>query len=123
MTGRSYTHARVLLVALILALVVLRGGSVAADASPAAAERRATLALSSLEPLSVAGRGFKVSERVRVSAESSRKSLRASSRGRFLVRFADVDPCNGVVVTAVGSKGSRASITFTGTWRLHCAAP
>lgn len=114
-----------LLVALILALVVLSGepATVAADARPAAAERRAALEVTNVEPLSVAGRGFKVSERVRVSADSSRKSLRASARGRFLVRFADVDPCNSVVVTAVGSKGSRASVAFNPTWRLHCAAP
>jgi hypothetical protein len=113
----------VLLVALIVALVVLNGGSVAADARPAAAERRAALELTSVEPLSVAGRGFKVSERVRVSAESSRKTMRASLRGRFVVRFLDVDPCSSVVITAVGSNGSRASITFTPTGRLHCAAP
>jgi hypothetical protein len=115
----------VLLVALIVALVVLNGGpaSVAADAHPSGADRRATLEITKIEPLAVTGRGFKVSERVRVSADSSRKTLRASTRGRFVVRFVDVDPCNGLVVMAVGNKGSRASIALNATWRLDCAAP
>jgi hypothetical protein len=111
----------VLILALIAVLVVVNGAPWNDATRPS--QKRAAIELTSPRPLTAVGRGFKPSERVLVSAGSSRKSLLASTRGRFVARFADVDPCNAVAVTAVGSRGSRASVAVSGRWRVDCAAP
>ena len=69
---------------------------------------RATLTVMSMNPLAVSGRGFKSSERVTVSTGTRRKSVTATSTGRFLVRFSGLK-CAGTTIVAVGSKGSRAT--------------
>lgn len=80
---------------------------------------RASLSIKSLRPLTVMGRGFKSGERVRVSG-AGLKMVVASRLGGFAVRMAYHDPCASLTITAVGSKGSRASLNFS---QLRCAAP
>jgi len=67
----------------------------------------------------VAGTGFKSGEVVRLTGIPVRQ-VRASVRGTFTIRLRSVDPCNGLSVTAVGNKGSRASVQYS---QLLCAAP
>lgn len=121
------------LVALVFALPLYTfGGGEAETATPEAvpapstplpkgttSNGRASLSLRSLRPLTVMGRGFKTGERVRVSGAGSRMVV-ASRRGGFAVRMAYQDPCASLTITAVGSKGSRASLNFS---QLYCAAP
>jgi hypothetical protein len=65
-------------------------------------------------PLTLRGTRFVSGERVRVSASSGRTSTRrvnANGSGLFVVRFPfGYDRCNGLLVTAVGSDGSRATL-------------
>ena len=63
-------------------------------------------------PLAVKGSSFRAGERVQVvTSTGALVRVRAGSRGGFVARFPTVlvDPCNGVVVNALGSRGSRAS--------------
>jgi hypothetical protein len=80
---------------------------------------RASISLRSLQPLTIVGRGFKSGERVRISGAGARTVV-ASGRGRFVLRMGYRDPCASLSITAVGSKGSRASLNFS---QLYCAAP
>jgi hypothetical protein len=80
---------------------------------------RPRLSLADEAPLVVAGRGFKARERVRVVASVARgayrKTVLASRRGRFTVRFASADAsCGPVYVAAYGRDGSRASFRRPG---------
>jgi hypothetical protein len=123
----------VALVALVVALPLYTFGGVEAEtATPEAvpapstplpkgttSNGRASLSLRSLRPLTVLGRGFKAGERVRVSGAGVKRVV-ASRRGGFAVRMAYQDPCASLSITAVGSKGSRASLNFS---QLLCAAP
>ncbi|MGH3103535.1 MAG: hypothetical protein ACRDN6_05500 [Gaiellaceae bacterium] len=105
-------HVFLALAALIAATLALGAG---ANAQPAASLRPVSLA-----PLTVRGTGFVPSERVRVTLAVGRRSthvrsVKAGSDGRFTVAFdllLAVDPCRGtLVVTATGSRGSRAAYT------------
>lgn len=121
------------LVALVVALPLYTFGSAEAEtttpeAVPApstplqkstTSNGRASLSLRSLRPLTVLGRGFKSGERVRVSG-AGLKMVVASRRGGFVVRMAYHEPCASLTITAVGSKGSRASLNFS---QFRCAAP
>ncbi len=80
---------------------------------------RASLVITSIEPLTVTGRGFKPRETVSVRFQSKRRATTATSTGRFVVRFGGVD-CNGGTVVAVGSKGSRAVANYS---PLLCVEP
>lgn len=73
----------------------------------------AVLSVKSANPLTIAGRGFKPLESVRISSEGRIKRVRASKRGTFTVRLAGQDPCAGGTIVAFGSKGSRASLNFS----------
>jgi uncharacterized protein Veg len=95
----------------------------AASATPAGTTGRAALEIVQTSPLTVAGRGFKAKERVRVTANGGRKSVTAGRRGRFEVAFPTANTCNGVFVVAVGSKGSRASVTFAQFSDILCLEP
>jgi hypothetical protein len=112
------------IVFLVTILVALNAGaaSLAADSQPNSPQR-AVLTVANAQPLTVLGRGFKTRERIRVSADARRKVVAATARGSFIVRFLELDPCNTVTVTAVGAKGSRASVRLRPSWRVHCAAP
>jgi hypothetical protein len=85
----------------------------------AASNGRASISLRSLQPLTIAGRGFKSRERVRVTGAGSRTVV-ATRGGGFLLRMGYRDPCASLSITAVGSRGSRASLNFS---QLYCAAP
>jgi hypothetical protein len=95
----------------------------AASANQATATGRAVVEIVQTSPLTVAGRGFKPKERVRVTANGRRKVVVAGRRGRFELAFPAANTCNGVFVAAVGSKGSRASVTFAQFSDVHCLAP
>jgi uncharacterized protein Veg len=95
----------------------------AASATPASTTGRAAVEIVEISPLTVAGRGFKPKERVRVTANGGRKSVTAGRRGRFEVAFPAANACNGVFVVAVGSKGSRASVTFAQFSDILCLEP
>jgi hypothetical protein len=107
----------------VIAFLLVASVASASSAAPTTATKRPTLAVTSIMPLRVAGSGFKPNEQVRLTAESSRKNVRADGRGRFTTSVPPVDPCNGFIVTAKGGKGSQASIAFNATWRVHCIAP
>ena len=81
---------------------------------------RAVLRITSLRPVAIAGRGFKSLERVRVSSMGTRKMVGASRSGTFAVRLPYSGNCASFTVSAVGSKGSRASINFA---QIHCIEP
>jgi hypothetical protein len=65
-------------------------------------------------PLTLRGTQFVSGERVRVSADSGWKATRrvtANDAGVFVVRFPlAYDRCNGLLVTAIGSHGSRTRL-------------
>jgi hypothetical protein len=91
----------------------------AAFASGAAALAHPTVTVTSMRPVTVAGRGFLRGEHVRVVVYSKRnvtKYVVASRRGRFVLRYPiAVGDCSGVHVVARGSRGSRASYSLTTT--------
>jgi hypothetical protein len=98
------------------AAVLLLLAAVATSGAAATGERtsRPTLTLTSAAPLRVAGWSFLAGERVRVSALSTRKASKvavANNSGRFTVTLnIGYDRCNGLLVTAVGSRGSRTTL-------------
>jgi hypothetical protein len=78
-----------------------------------------------LDPLTLAGSGFRANERVTllVVAPPVVKStrLRANARGRFRVVFrVKVGRCDAAVVQAIGARGSRATFQHDA---LDCAEP
>jgi hypothetical protein len=95
----------------------------AASATPASTTGRAAVEIVQISPLMVAGRGFKPKERIRVTANGRRKLVSADRRGRFDVAFPEANACNGVFVVALGSKGSRASVTFAQFSDILCLEP
>jgi hypothetical protein len=111
------------LLALLLLFPTMTLSANASDSSTATAGGRATLKLVAVSPLTVLGRSFKPGERVRVSTDNRRKTVIAGARGGFIARFVKADPCDGLVVTAVGSRGSRASVVFSQLAKIRCAAP
>lgn len=112
------------LVALIALLFGLPSMTLSADAgspsvpAPAKSDGRPQLAMTSMQPLTVAGRGFKSGEMIRISGDVA-KRVRASDAGAFTVRFPRAGRC-GVSIVAIGSRGSRASLNFS---QLLCVAP
>lgn len=80
---------------------------------------RAALSLKSVRPLIVAGRGFKAGELVRLTGAGTKRVV-ASRTGSFSVRLAYRDPCGGLTIAAVGSKGSRAGFNVS---HLLCVEP
>ncbi|HEU6444617.1 MAG TPA: hypothetical protein VFL61_06120 [Gaiellaceae bacterium] len=103
--------ARVLAIgALVLALVP------AGAAAEQSAAGKAKLRVLSTAPLKVKGTGFHAHERVAVRVTGrggvTRKRVSASSRGGWVLAFPGItyDRCNGLVVSAVGSRGSRTGL-------------
>jgi hypothetical protein len=89
-------------------------------------ESRPALRVVATAPVTVAGTGFAAGERVRLTlragrARPSTRTVDAGRDGRFRARFnalLAVEPCSGtLVVTAAGSRGSRAS------WKRVCRPP
>lgn len=109
----------VILVLVATLVAFSAGASPEADAKA----KRPSLKVTVVQPFTLAGRGFKARERIRISADASRKSLRATATGGFVARLVAVDPCNAFAIVAVGNRGSRASLAYHPSWRVHCAAP
>jgi hypothetical protein len=92
-------------------------GSKTRPQQPAIASAKAALTLVSLDPMKVKGVHFKKRERVRVTlsgAGTRVRHVRAGLRGSFGVGFGRVG-CASYTVTAVGNRGSRASINYSTT--------
>jgi|Tabmets5t2r1_1033131.scaffolds.fasta_scaffold00349_2 hypothetical protein len=116
----------------LLALFILVSATLYTDAELAPPERvlpekaqpgRPTLRIVQLKPFTVIGRSFKPGEQIRVSTNRLRRMVVAGSRGGFKVTFPNPSRCNGLAVTAVGSKGSRASISFPALDKATCVGP
>jgi hypothetical protein len=99
---------------LIVSLAVLAAALPVPGLVGGAATIQPRLRLLDADPVAFRGTGFKAHERVRVvvyAGTRAAKRVTAGARGRFVVRFAGVDPnaCAGFGASAVGSEGSRAS--------------
>jgi hypothetical protein len=95
------------------ALIVLVTLALAAAASASAVRPR--LAVTDEHPFTVRGSSFEPSEHVRLTVYAGNRFVRsvvATAHGTFVVRFrtARGDSCTGYAVSAVGNKGSRASL-------------
>ena len=101
--------------ALSLAVVLVSAAAVVAPAATAATPRPSLRIVDDTPPATLRGVGFQPGERVRVvivagTARSVKKAV-ATALGRFTVRVrADVNDCTGFSATAIGSKGTRASL-------------
>ncbi len=86
--------------------------------------RHARLLPTQVNPLRLKGTGFVPRERVRLKVVrdmgSSARSVTASRSGSFVVTFSRLSACDATTVTAVGSRGSRASFTFS---QIVCLEP
>ncbi|HET9324263.1 MAG TPA: hypothetical protein VFO03_10310 [Gaiellaceae bacterium] len=95
-----------------IVLLVAPVGAAAAQSTSGPAKLR----LLSLAPLKVKGTGFKSRERVvvRLMSRSSitRRRITAGRTGAWVLGFSrlDADRCDVLVVSAVGSRGSRAAL-------------
>lgn len=100
----------VVVIALAVGLALLGGAAMGAQDGT----RKATLTLTSGAPVTIRGTRFVPGERVRLSVTDARTRTRrvtASSAGAFVVQFPFAfDRCNGLIVMAVGSEGSRAAL-------------
>jgi hypothetical protein len=76
--------------------------------------RKATLKMTSGTPVTIRGARFVPGERVRISVSDARTRTRrvtANTAGVFVAEFPIAfDRCNGLIVSAVGSEGSRATL-------------
>jgi hypothetical protein len=110
----------VLVVALLVVLITFGvNAAVERPAAPSAQSARPKLTITRMNPLQVAGSGFKARERVVLSVGQRRRAVTADARGRFTARFGRA-MCSGGTILAVGSKGSRAAVRLP---RTVCAAP
>jgi hypothetical protein len=105
----------------LLVLLIAFGvdSAVESPAAPSTQSARSRLTIATMNPLHVAGSGFKARERVVVSVGRRRRAVIADARGRFTVWFGRA-MCSGGTITAVGSKGSRATVRLP---RTVCAEP
>jgi hypothetical protein len=109
----------------LIAILALPAPTLTADSNtstaPTTSSARPTLKLVRIDPLTVAGRGFKRSERVIVTANGRRKAVVAGVNGGFTISFRGVGSC-GAQIVARGSAGSRAkaSLNFS---NVHCLEP
>ena len=88
--------------------------------APSAVRPTAKLTLTRARPVTVAGRGFVPSERVRVEADGTARTTIAGARGTFVVRLSAVDACNGATIVARGSAGSRGTLVLGQLSNVHC---
>lgn len=85
---------------------------------PERAEATPALRLVRVQPLTLAGKGFKPRERVRVTVAREDKTvarvIEASEAGSFVVSFAELKlrRCAALLVRASGARGSRAILKF-----------
>ncbi len=114
------------LLALTLALL---GGLVVLVAPAASISPKPALRVLDKAPLVLKGTGFKQGEWVKVTVATDPTELslrrRASRVGSFVVRFDTfVDVCYGArAATAIGTRGSKASIVLERPWERYCLVP
>lgn len=102
---------RVLAVAALALVLVPAGAAVEAGATG-----KAKLRLLDTAPLKVKGSGFRARERVvvRVTGRGgvARKRVAAGPAGAWVLTFPGIayDRCNGLVVSAIGSRGTRVGL-------------
>jgi len=106
--------AAVLVGAALAALAVSATLAITGSDSSSDQTRQGKLTQIGEQPLRVRGNGFVAGEKVRVWATASgskeTRTVIANRTGSFTVSFsADLDTCNGVTVSAVGTKGTRTS--------------
>jgi hypothetical protein len=110
----------VLAIGLLVVLITFGvDAAVERQAAPSAQSARPKLAITSMNPLRVAGSGFKARERVVLSVGRRRRAVPTDARGRFTAGFGRA-MCSGGTILAVGSKGSRAAVRLP---RTVCAEP
>jgi len=101
------------LIAAALVLLALVPAGTAVDSTAAG---KARLRLLDPAPVTVRGTGFAAGERVSVSVRGlgglTRKSVTAGRRGGWTATFRNraYDRCGGLIVVAVGNRGSRAGL-------------
>jgi hypothetical protein len=104
--------------AALVALSLVLGAAVSAEASVSQPDRRAKLAVVTKNPLTIRGTQFRPREIVRltVEAEGNRFTRRttASRTGTFTQQFSsvEVDRCSRLIAVAIGSRGSQATIKY-----------
>jgi hypothetical protein len=111
--GRS----RIALLAVAVALALTATTTAGAESSVPP-----SLRIESFDPVSVHGARFAASEYIRISLNNFyNRRVKASAAGAFTVTFPGVslDRCDGFIVTAVGSKGSRVTLRAP---QLACAS-
>jgi hypothetical protein len=105
-----------------LALLFAAGVAVVTPTAFAAGAKPA-VRITSMQPVTVTGRGFVAAERVRVVLYLRRarpENVVANRRGRFVARYpVAVGNCTPIRVAAKGNRGSRASYSII----PDCAAP
>ena len=111
------------LLVVLLGLPAMTLTSAGVTSAPAQPASRASVKIVDIDRVAVAGRAFKPGERVRLWADGLRKSVTATSRGSFQAVFPAASVCNGLVVVARGSEGSRASVAFANLSNVHCLEP
>jgi hypothetical protein len=92
--------------------------AMAAASAQAAESRTPMLRIVSDRPFVVVGSGFRSHERVKLLVSASSplvRSVRAGSLGRFRIALdLVVSHCGGVVVQALGARGTRATVDRAG---------
>jgi hypothetical protein len=120
--GHTRRAMRIGLAVVVLALGLALLGSAAAPGGES--RQRATLKLSAGIPLTLRGTHFRPNERVRVTLAGElrrTKRVTAGRAGGFVVRFeAAYDRCSGAIASAVGARGSRATLKLP---PLGCPVP
>jgi hypothetical protein len=103
-------------IAVFALLAAVACGSAGATPSGDEARKRPALSIVSVDPLTVKGKRFVAHERVKLlvgSPAPRMKAAQADARGRFTARFKIVTDGPGIVIQAIGSRGSRAMIDIT----------
>jgi hypothetical protein len=124
------TRRSIKLVSVVLALAVVPAAIAAvvvqrsSDGTSPTTARKTRLLPTEANPLRLKGTGFVPRERVRLKVVrdmgSSARSVTASGSGSFVVTFSRLSACDATTVTATGSRGSRASFTFS---QIVCLEP
>ncbi len=104
-------------VLLAIAVPVAIAATVARDNGSRSQTRKAKLEAMSTQPLRIRGKEFEPGERVTVTltlvlGKKMMRRVTAGRHGGFVTSFGDVNTCNGFTASAVGSRNSRAALSF-----------
>jgi hypothetical protein len=113
------------IIAVIIGIALVSTATAAVLQPAGHSKRTPALRLIKGKPLVVQGVRFQVGERVRLTARSGeqtrRGTERAGARGAFVETFAmALDRCSGLLVTAIGNEGSRATLKMPA---VYCPPP